>query len=113
MRGEDVTIRRLRAAIAIALAGVSLPALAQNPEARSLEEVRNTVINLLETLVQKGVMTKEQAQAMVAAAQEKAAGDAKARADQDAAESGAVHVTYVPETVKKEISQQVSAEIKD
>ena len=49
-------------------------------------EVRNTVINLLEALVQKGVMTREQAEAMVAPAQDKATADAKARAAQDAAE---------------------------
>jgi len=35
----------------------------------SIEELRNTVINLLDALVQKGVMTKEQAQAMVSGAQ--------------------------------------------
>ena len=33
----------------------------------------------------------------------------KARADQDAAETDAVRVTYVPEIVKQQISQQVSA----
>jgi hypothetical protein len=81
-------------------------------EARAVEEVRNTVINLLEALVQKGVMTKEQAAAMVAAAQEKAGADARARADQDAAEKDAVRVTYVPELVRKQISDQVRADIK-
>lgn len=99
---------------ALALASVSTAALAQSSdEARSLEEVRNTVINLLEALVQKGVMTKEQAEAMVAAAQSKAATDADARAAQDAAESDAVRVTYVPEIVQQQISKQVSAEIRE
>lgn len=104
----------LRAAIALTLIGVGAPALAQSSgEARSLEEVRNTVINLLEALVQKGVMTREQAEAMVAAAQEKAATDAKGRSDRDAAESDAVRVTYVPEIVRKQISAEVGAHIKD
>lgn len=104
----------LRVAVAIALATAAAPAFAQAPnEARSLEEVRNTVINLLEALVQKGVMTREQAEAMVAAAQEKAGADAKARADQDAAEAGAVRVTHVPEIVQKQIRDQVRAELKD
>lgn len=106
----------LRIAIALTLAsmGAGQPAFAQGAtDAGSLEEVRNTVINLLEALVQKGVMTKEQAQAMVADAQEKAASDAKARADRDAAESGAVRVTHVPEIVKQQISEQVSGQIKD
>lgn len=103
----------VKMAVALALASVSTTALGQDDEARSLEEVRNTVINLLEALVQKGVMTKEQAQEMVAAAQSKAATDAEARAARDAAESDAVRVTYVPEIVQQQISKQVSAEIKD
>ena len=60
-------------ALAIALALATAPAFSQTSEKQSLEEVRNTVINLLEALVQKGVMTRDQAAAMVASAQEKAA----------------------------------------
>jgi hypothetical protein len=102
----------LAAAIVLAIAGA--PAYSQsNGEARSLEEVRNTVINLLEALVQKGVMTREQAEEMVAAAQAKAGADAKARAEQDAVEADAVRVTHVPEIVQKQIRDQVRAELKD
>lgn len=97
----------------MALVGAVPSASAQADEARSLEEVRNTVINLLEALVQKGVMTREQAESMVAAAQDKASADAKARAQRDAAESDAVRVTYVPETVRKQIAAEVSAEVTD
>ncbi len=97
----------------MALLSASVPSLAQSSEARALEEVRNTVINLLEALVQKGVMTRDQAEAMVAAAQDKAASDARVRAERDAAESDAVRVTHVPEIVKQQISEQVSAQIKD
>jgi hypothetical protein len=102
-----------RVAVALALITANSPAWSQTAEARSLEEVRNTVINLLQALVEKGVMTAEQAQAMVAAAQEKATVDAKARAEQDAADSDAVRVTYVPEIVRKQISDQVRADIKE
>lgn len=111
-----MTMRRdpLRAAVALALFAASPAAFSQSTaSAQSLEELRNTVVNLLEALVQKGVMTREQAQAMVAAAQDKAAADAKARTDQQAAESDAVRVTYVPEIVKQQIGEQVSAQIKD
>lgn len=102
----------LKLAVGLALATASAGALAQsNDEARALEEVRNTVINLLEALVQKGVMTKEQADAMVAAAQNKATADAQARAEQNAVESGAVRVTYVPEIVKQQIRDEVRAEL--
>lgn len=98
--------------MATVLLVAGIPAHAQS-DARSLDELRNTVINLLQALVEKGVMTKEQAEAMVTAAQTKAAADAKARADQDAAEAGAVRVTHVPEIVKQQISDQVSAQITD
>ena len=88
------------------------PASAAADNARSMEELRDTVVNLLDALVQKGVITKEQAQAMVANAQAKAEASAKARADQEAAEKDAVRVPYVPQIVKDEISKQVAAEVK-
>lgn len=113
MKVEAMRSPLCRAAVAFTLMAAALPAWSQNDEARALEEVRNTVINLLEALVQKGVMTREQAQAMVADAQEKASADAKAQAEKDAAESDAVRVTYVPEIVRKQISEQVRADIKD
>jgi polyhydroxyalkanoate synthesis regulator phasin len=103
----------LSTAIALTLvAGVHVPAFAQGDDARAVEEVRNTIINLLEALVKKGLLTQEQAQAMVADAQAKADTVAKAKADQDAAEKDAVRVAYVPQIVKDEISKQVSAELK-
>ncbi len=105
---------KVRQAILVALLAVQQSAWAQaSGDARALEEVRNTVVNLLEALVQKGVMSKEQAQAMVAAAQDKAAADAKARAEREGRESDAVRVTYVPEVVRRQIGEQVSADIKD
>lgn len=101
-----------RAAVAVTLL-IHSTAWSQEAEKQSLEEVRNTVVNLLEALVQKGVMTREQAQAMVADAQAKATADANARAAKEAAESDAVRVTYVPETVRKQISEQVREDVKD
>src|SRR5262245_38077525 len=81
---------------------------AASQEQRSLEELRNTVVNLLQGLVEKGVLTREQAEAMVQSAQQKAAADAeasaKAAADQEKADeqAGAIRVPYVPEIVKDE-----------
>lgn len=97
----------------MAIMAAAVPAHSQSDDMRALEEVRNTVINLLEALVQKGVMTREQAEAMVAAAQQKATADAQVRAEQAAAEQDAVRVTYVPEIVRKQISDQVRADIKE
>jgi polyhydroxyalkanoate synthesis regulator phasin len=91
---------------------MALVQMASAEDAQSLEVLRNTVINLLDGLVKKGVLTKEQAQAMVDDAQAKAAAQAKAQADQDKAEQGAVRVPYVPEIVKDQIEQDVSQQLR-
>ena len=84
-------------------------------EERNLNELRDTVINLLQGLVQKGVLTREQAEQMVKSAKEKAASDAaladQQKAQQQKADAGAVRVPYVPQIVKDEISKQVAAEV--
>jgi polyhydroxyalkanoate synthesis regulator phasin len=80
-------------------------------DAQSLMELRNTVVNLLEGLVQRGVITRQDAQAMVADAQRRAETEtATARAQQDA-EKDAVRVTYVPEVVKDEIVAAVREDV--
>jgi len=104
-----------------ALAGLawvlSQPTIAADSpqEERNLNELRNTVVNLLQSLVQKGVLTKEQAEQMVKAAQDKAAADAAAASaaaqKQEKEEVGAVRVPYVPEIVKEQISKQVEADL--
>jgi len=87
------------------------PAPAQSAEERNLEELRNTVVNLLQALVDRGVITREQAEAMVKSAQEKAAASTAAAQQQQKAEQGAVRVPYVPEIVKDEIAKQVETEL--
>jgi len=78
-------------------------------ERQSLEELRNTVVNLLQALVDQGVISREKAAQMVKAAQDKAAADAAAVAKAD---EGAVRVPYVPQIVKDEIAKQVAEEVK-
>ena len=63
------------AAVALAVAALAPTALAQAPavgDQQSLLELRNTVVNILEALVQRGVLTQADAQAMVRQAQEQA-----------------------------------------
>ncbi|HXP65714.1 MAG TPA: putative porin, partial [Steroidobacteraceae bacterium] len=91
--------------LAIAPSGAALAEDAR----QSLEELRNTVINLLQALVDQGVISREKANQMVKAAQDKAAADAAAVAKSD---QGAVRVPYVPEVVKDEISKQVAESVK-
>jgi hypothetical protein len=100
-------LRVTTAAMALALAPVVTCVAAD--ERQSLEELRNTVINLLQALVDQGVITREKAEQMVKSAQERAAANAAAAAKAD---EGAVRVPYVPQIVKDEIAKQVAQEVK-
>lgn len=103
-------------AVAIALGqGSAGAALAATTEEQSLTELRNTVVNLLQALVERGILTREQAQKMVQDAQTKAEAESAAKLAaekaQQEAEKGAVRVPYVPEIVKDEIRKEVVAEL--
>lgn len=104
-------------AVAVFAAGLMGAAQAAPDAQQSAEELRNTVINLLDALVQKGVITREQANAMVADAQAKAEAEAKKRqgeqAAQEAEEKNAVRVPYIPETVKEELSKTIRDELRE
>jgi len=95
--------------VAAAVFVASGAASAQNT--RELDELRNTVGNLLQSLAKEGVITPQQAQAMVSDAQNAAARDASTREAQDADAAGSVRVTYVPQVVRDEISAQVRAQL--
>jgi len=101
--------RELRAAIASLVIGITWSGSALADERQSLEELRNTVINLLQALVDQGVISQEKASLLVKQAQDKAAADAAALATAD---EGAVRVPYVPQIVKDEISKQVAEAVK-
>src|SRR6202043_3791848 len=101
--------RILRATALLVLALSPVLACRADDERQSLEELRNTVVNLLQALVDQGVITKEKAQQMVKAAQEKAGTAAAAAAKGD---EGAVRVPYVPQIIKDEIAKQVAEQVK-
>lgn len=104
------TMKLLRAtAASVMFATLPVAACLAADERQSLEELRNTVINLLQALVDQGVMTREKAAQLVKAAQDKAAADAAATAKAD---EGAVRVPYVPQIVKDEIAKQVAEQVK-
>jgi len=109
-------ITSIACAVCVAVTFTAQPAAADSAnEQRSLEEMRNTLVNLLQALVEKGLLTREQAQMLVKQAQDKAAADAAARVAQNAAaakeDENAVRVTHVPQIVKDEISKQVAQEV--
>jgi hypothetical protein len=78
-------------------------------ERQSLEELRNTVINLLQALVDQGVISREKAEQMVKSAKEKSAADAAAVAKSD---QGAVRVPYVPQVIQQQIEKNVEDAVK-
>lgn len=95
--------------LSLALAGALAAPTQAADERQSAEELRNTVINLLQALVEQGVISREKAAQLVKAAQDKAAADAAAVAKAD---EGAVRVPYVPQIVKDEIAKQVEEAVK-
>jgi hypothetical protein len=100
--------RFLRVAVAAALVAAPLGGAHAASERESLDELRNTVVNLLQALVDQGVMSREKAQTLVKQAQDKTADDAKAAA---AADEGAIRVPYVPEMVREQIRKEVAKDI--
>lgn len=106
-------MRKLRSLVflmSLALGAGSAHA-AMSAEERNLSELRNTVVNLLQGLVERGVITREQAEKMVADAQTKAAEESQRLAAQEQAEEGAVRVPYVPQIVRDQIRDEVKQEL--
>jgi hypothetical protein len=126
----DSPMRRapLKSLLAIACL-LGLPA-AQAAEGEALLEMKNTIVNMLDALVEQGILTKEKAEqikqeaamkaardaaAQTAEAKAAAEAEAEATADADTASDKAgqvVRVPYVPEFVKEEIREQVRAELR-
>lgn len=108
--------------------GFAAGAYAQ-PSEEILQVKKSTFVNLVDLLVQRGVINKQEGNGLVSAAEQEAAEVQAAKAapvaasldaapSVDAAEGKAKagaktkHVGYVPEFVKKEIRDQVRAELK-
>lgn len=111
-------------AFMFALPGIATPALAQLPIAQAPVAApgtpnasTNAMVNLINLLVKQGTITKANGEALLAQAQ----GDAdKARANVAQASSnaglppppeGTIRVPYVPETVRRQIADQVRTEV--
>jgi len=102
---------RTACALLLSLLATGSVVAAQSEEERSLTELRNTVINLLQGLVDRGVITRDQAEQMVRDAKGKADVEAATLAAKDKAEETAVRVPYVPQIVKDEIRKQVTTDL--
>lgn len=101
----------LALAVSAALLGGALPAHAD--ERGDLEQLRATTLGLIDALVDSGILPREKANQLMKDAEAKA----KTRlAEAPPAETGkdgkkVVRVSYVPESMKKEIREQVKQEV--
>jgi hypothetical protein len=116
-------LHRARAASAACAAllgavGIAQAQTSSDQQQQSMEVLQGTVINLLQALVQRGVITQQQAEQMVKQAQDKANADvtaerAKERAQRQQEEKeGSIAVPYVPQIVQQQIEKQVAAQVK-
>ncbi|MEX2482668.1 MAG: putative porin, partial [Gammaproteobacteria bacterium] len=94
-------------------------------ERTELLEMKNTILNLVDALVEEGILSEEKASTIKTEAAARARTDAAREIEteeppmdqaSDAPTSGAskvVRVPYVPEFVKDEIREQVRAELRE
>ncbi len=95
--------------------------VANADERESLEQLKATTTNLIDLLVQEGVLNKDKADAIVKKATEDAAKQVKQVRAQEAAagvsssvsasEEKSVRVQYVPEHVKNEIREEIKKDV--
>jgi len=96
--------------IAALMAG---PQVGQAQEREDLEKLRATVLSLINTLVKNGVMSRNQADAMMRDAQRAADTQLAAAPPPDIGPDGKkiVRVPYVPEAVRTQMREQITAEV--
>lgn len=106
MKFTQKPLHKAMVGVFVGLLAAGQPAFADDRE--SLETLRETTLNLIDALVEQGIFSREKADAMVKAAQSKAAKTVTREKSKSAAP---VRVQYVPETVKNEIRDQLRQEV--
>lgn len=113
--------------LALLLAGATLPYPNDARSEEILKVKKSTFVNLVDLLVQRGVINQQEGKGLVSAAEQEAAEAPIAPTTNSAEAASSVeqpintaktpgkikHVGYVPEFVKKEIRDQVRAELKN
>jgi Putative porin len=98
---------------------MTLPNAVQAGERESLEQLRSTTTNLVNLLVQEGVLSKDKAESLLkqaaqdaVKAKEKDAAAASSPTDSnDAIDEKMVRVQYVPDIVKAEMKEEIKKEV--
>lgn len=103
-------MKRKKLVATLLLSGLITLSPAHAGEREELETLRETTRVLIDALVEKGILTREAAEAMVRQAGEKGR-ERAAAADKAEAAPGVVRVPYIPETVKREIREQIRGEV--
>lgn len=85
------------------------PAIAD--ERRDLEDLRSTTYELIKLLVDEGVLSRAKADILIREADKRVAEARKNQAQPKATDSKTVRVPYVPESVRREISEEVKQEV--
>lgn len=80
----------------------------QADEREDMETLRQTTLNLIQLLVQQGVLTQDKADLLIKQAESKAK---ETVATQKKTAAGVVRVPYVPESVKMQIADQIREEV--
>ncbi len=117
MTMKSFSSHKRKAAAVLAATLISASFAAHGSERADMEQLRATTLNLIEALVDSGVLSRQKADQLVRDAEAKARAQvALVPAPAPAAEVGkdgkkVVRVTYVPESVKQEIRQQVKQDV--
>jgi hypothetical protein len=77
-------------------------------EREDLESLRSSTLNLIRTLVREGLLTQEKADALIRDVERKTTPDVQPGTVEG---KPAVRVPYVPETVKREITEEIRQEV--
>ncbi|MEQ9510004.1 MAG: putative porin [Alloalcanivorax xenomutans] len=97
----------LMLAVAATLSG---PAVAQAPAESTAPEGNSTTVHLIRLLVEQGVITDAQANALLQQARQEAQTASQRRPEPEVRE-GDVRVPYIPEVVRDEIREEVKQEV--
>lgn len=97
-------LKTLMCSLALALGTTA----AQAGEREDMETLRQTTLNLIQLLVQQGVLTQDKADLLIKQAETKAK---ETVAAEKKANQGVVRVQYVPESVRQQIANEIREEV--
>lgn len=104
-------ISMIRRSVAMAVTLACVATAAHADERESLETLKQTTMGLIEALVEQGVLPRAKADAMLAAAQQKAAAVRASAPPVAEAKPGTIRVPYVPQAVKDQLRNEIREEV--